>query len=890
MPRTYCFWGLCIQIMNSNEIRKRFLDFFAARDHRVLPSASLVPVNDPSLLWTSAGMVPFKPYFTGTATPDYPRVATCQKCLRTPDIEMVGLTARHHTFFEMLGNFSFGDYFKEKAIPWAWEFVTAELGLAPERLWISVYLEDDEAFDHWRRLGIPADRIVRLDKDTNFWEIGVGPCGPCSEIYYDRGPEHGCAEPACAPGCDCDRYLEIWNLVFIQFFRDEGGNYKPLANKGIDTGMGLERVASVLQGVDTNFDTDLFRGLMDHIAKVLGVRYGERSETDTVLKMIADHARAITFAVADGVLPSNEGRGYVIRRLLRRAVRKAVLLGHEEPFLDRVAAAVVAQMSSAYPELVQAQETVQKVVRFEEVRFRQNLMQGTEIINRMIAKARADGRVALAGEDAFQLYDTYGFPLELTREICAEHGLAVDEQGFKAAMKVQQEKARQARQETKYIGEREAYYQNLRDEVGATRFVGYEALTCTARVLSLVQDGQRVPAVGAGDEVEIILDVTPCYAEAGGQVGDQAVITGAEARGRVGDTVAPVVGLHVHRAVVEEGILHVGDQVQIAVDGPRRRAICRNHTATHLLHRTLKDVLGNHVNQAGSLVAPERLRFDFTHFKPLSESELAELEARINQVVFENKEVNTFLTSFEEAREMGAVALFGEKYGAEVRVVKIGDVSLELCGGTHVSNTAEIGLFKITAEASIGAGVRRVEAVTGNAAFDFLNTKSRQLDRIARYIGSSVQDVPARIERMVAELKETQRENEHLRDRLRVYEVKSLLDQVGKHDGINLLATSVRARDVAELRGMVDLLRDRLEPSVIVLGAVMDGKVSLVASVSPELVRRGLHAGAIVKEAAAVAGGGGGGRPEMAQAGGRDPEKLKDALRKAREVVLRQLR
>jgi alanyl-tRNA synthetase len=875
--------------MNSNEIRKCFLDFFAAREHKVLPSASLVPANDLSLLWTSAGMVPFKPYFTGTAVPDYRRVATCQKCLRTPDIEMVGKTARHHTFFEMLGNFSFGDYFKEKAIPWAWEFITRDLGLAPERLWISVYLEDGEAFEHWRRLGIPAERIVRLGKDTNFWEIGVGPCGPCSEIYYDRGPETGCDNPACGPGCDCDRYLEIWNLVFIQFFRDEAGNYTPLANKGIDTGMGLERVASVLQGVDTNFDTDLFRGLMDHIARVLGVECGREPETDTALKVIADHSRAITFAVADGVLPSNEGRGYVIRRLLRRAVRKAVLLGQEKPFLDGVAAAVIDQMAEAYPELQKARESVRKVVRVEEERFRQNLVQGTEIINRLIAQARAAGRSVLEGEAAFQLYDTYGFPLELTREICAEQGLGVDEAGFQAAMQVQQEKARRGRQETKYLGEREVFYRTLRDEVGPTRFVGYEALECTATVRSLVRDSRRVDTAGAGDRVEVVLDVTPCYAEAGGQVGDQAVIQGVNVRGRVSDTVAPVTGLHVHTVTVEEGILHEGDQVQVVVDDARRREICRNHTATHLLHQTLKEVLGNHVNQAGSLVAPDRLRFDFTHFQPLSESELAELETRVNRVVLSNMKVDVFQTSFEQAQEMGAIALFGEKYGDVVRVVRIGDFSKELCGGTHVVSTAEIGLFKVTGETSIGAGLRRLEAVTGSGALEFLNAGHRQLSRIARVIGASMKDLPVRVERLVAELKKMQRENEQLKDRLRVFEVKEILDQAGMHNGVNILATSVRARDMAELRGLVDLLRDRLGPSVIVLGSVLDGKVNLVASVSPDLVTRGLHAGAIVKEAAVVAGGGGGGRPEMAQAGGRRPEKLTEALAKAREMALRQV-
>jgi alanyl-tRNA synthetase len=875
--------------MQSHEIRNRFLEFFAAREHRVFPSASLIPANDPSMLWTSAGMVPFKPYFTGMATPEYTRVVTCQKCLRTPDIEMVGKTARHHTFFEMLGNFSFGDYFKEQAIPWAWEFVTRDLGFEPERLWISVYLEDEEAFDQWRRLGLPGKRIVRLGKDTNFWEIGVGPCGPCSEIYYDRGPDHGCKSGSCGPGCDCDRYLEIWNLVFIQFFRDEAGNYSPLTNKGIDTGMGLERVASVLQGVDTNFETDLFSGLMDQIAGALGVEYGWDPEIDTALKVIADHGRAITFAIADGVLPSNEGRGYVIRRLLRRAVRKAVLLGWKEPFLDGVAVAVIDQMAGAYPDLGTARDSVRKVVHFEEERFRQNLIQGVEIINRLIADTRAQGRSGLEGAAAFQLYDTYGFPLELTKEICAEQGLGVDEAGFEAALKVQQQKARQARRETKYVGTREAFYQALRDEVGPTEFVGYELLECTTTVRSLVQDGRRLVTAGTGDRVGVVLEITPCYADSGGQVGDHALIEGRSVRGRIRGTVTLVDGLYMHEVTVEDGMLQEGEQVQVTVDAPRRQEICRNHTATHLLHQALKEVLGDHVKQAGSLVASDRLRFDFTHFQPLSESELAALEARVNAAVFADLEVEVFQTSFDRAQEMGAVALFGEKYGDVVRVVRIGNLSRELCGGTHVSSTAQIGLFKIIGETSIGAGLRRLEVVTGGGALEFLNLRNEQLNRMARSVGAPVQELETKIERIIADLRELQRENEQLKDRLRVYEVKEILNQASMHNGVNILTTKVRSRDMAELRGMVDLLREHLGSSVIVLGSALDEKVSLVASVSPNLVARGLHAGSIIKEAAAVAGGGGGGRPEMAQAGGRRPEKLAEALAKAHEVALRQM-
>lgn len=878
-----------VRQMNSSEIRKRYLEFFAARGHRVIPSASLIPGNDPTLLWTSAGMVPFKPYFTGVATPEFRRVVTCQKCLRTPDIEMVGRTARHHTFFEMLGNFSFGDYFKERAIPWAWEFVTRDLGLAPEHLWISVYLDDNEAFDHWRGLGVPAERIVRLGRDTNFWEIGVGPCGPCSEVYYDRGPAYGCESASCGPGCDCDRWLEIWNLVFIQYFRNEAGDYSPLESPGIDTGMGLERVASVLQGVNTNFDTDLFRGLIDYTAGVLGVRYGDDPAGDAALKVIADHGRAITFAIADGVLPSNEGRGYVIRRLLRRAVRKALLLGREKPFLEGVALAVIEQMAGAYPELETARDSVRKVVRFEEERFRQTLTQGNEIIGRLIAEARAEKRSTLEGAAAFQLYDTYGFPLELTREICAEQGLAVDEAGFEAALKAQQQKARSSRRETKYVEERETFFRNLRDEIGLTRFVGYEQLEADAGVRALIRDGQRVPAAGSGEQVSLVVDTTPCYAESGGQVGDHGLIEGENVRGRITDTFAPVEGLHVHEVVVEAGVLEEGARIRILVDGSRRRKICRNHTATHLLHRTLKAVLGTHVNQAGSLVAPERLRFDFTHIQPLSEAELAEVESRINEIVLSNLRVESFQTSFDRARELGAVALFGEKYGDLVRVVQIDGVSMELCGGTHVLSTAEIGPVKITAESSVGAGLRRLEAVTGMEALAFLNSRNEQLHRIAQAVRVPVSELVVHVERLLDHQKKLQRENEQLQDRLQVYEVKELLDRASTHEGVRILATSVRARDMAELRSMLDLLRERLGSAVIVLGSAVNGKVSLVASVSRDLVARGLHAGAIIKEAAAVAGGGGGGRPEMAQAGGKNPEKLTEALEKARQVVLRRV-
>ncbi|MDI6907432.1 MAG: alanine--tRNA ligase [Thermoanaerobacterales bacterium] len=877
--------------MRGSDIRRQFLDFFAARGHRVLPSASLIPANDPSLLWTAAGMVPFKPYFTGAATPHFRRAVTCQKCLRTPDIEQVGRTARHHTFFEMLGNFSFGDYFKEKAIPWAWEFVTRELGLDPGRLWISIYLDDDEAFEHWRGEGVPPERIVRLGKDTNFWEIGVGPCGPCSEIYYDLGPERGCGNPQCAPGCDCDRYLEIWNLVFIQFFRNEQGEYHPLERRGIDTGMGLERVASVLQKVPTNFDTDLFREVMDHTAALLGVRYGSEENVDLALKVIADHGRAVTFAIGDGVLPSNEGRGYVIRRLLRRAARLGFLLGRRTAFLHEVAGAVIAQMASAYPELKRLSDHIRRVIRHEEERFSQTLTVGIEILGREIESVRARGGTVLDGETAFRLYDTYGFPLELTREIVAEQGLAVDESGFRTAMEAQRERARAARGQSEYISERGAFYRDLRDELGETRFVGYTELESVCRVAAILADDRRAPAAGPGETVEAVFDVTPCYAEGGGQVADHAVVMDASGlKARVTEVVRPVDGLFLHRVEITEGNLREGQTVKVAVDAVRRRAVCRNHTATHLLHRALKDVLGEHANQAGSLVAPDRLRFDFTHYQAPTAEELARVEKEVNAAVFNDLPVDAFTTSYEHARELGATALFGEKYGDTVRVVRVGDFSMELCGGTHVPSTGTIGLFKITGEGSVGAGLRRIEALTGEAALAHLLQREVQVEAISRALKAAPEQVVDRVEGLVRTVKSLERENEHLRDRVAATEVLDILGQAREHNGVKVLVTRVRPREMAELRGLVDVLRDRLGPAVIVLGAATGERVNLVAAVDRGLTARGLHAGQIVKEAAAIVGGGGGGRPEMAQAGGKEPVRLNEALERARTAVLRSLR
>ncbi|WP_027365593.1 alanine--tRNA ligase [Desulfotruncus alcoholivorax] len=872
--------------MTGNEIRTKFLQFFESKGHKILPSASLIPHNDPSILWTAAGMVPFKPYFTGAAKPDVLRATTCQKCLRTPDIESVGKTARHHTFFEMLGNFSFGDYFKQDAIPWAWEFVTKHLGLEPEKLWITIYLDDDEAFEIWHNVvGVPKDRIVRMGKDTNFWEIGVGPCGPCSEIYYDLGPERGCGSPECAVGCDCDRYLEIWNLVFIQFFRDEEGNYTPLKSKGIDTGMGLERVASVLQKVNSNFDTDLLRDIMDFTGNLTGKPYGSGDDIDLALKVIADHSRAVTFAVSDGALPSNEGRGYVLRRLLRRAVRFGRVLGMEEPFLYQVAGAVIEKMGAAYPELLKNSELVMRVIKTEEERFGETLAQGTEILNKLVGEAKAAGKNYIDGEKAFRLYDTYGFPIELTQEIAGENGLTVDEEGFARAMEQQRDRARSARQETEYLSEKAAQLKSILEQVGETVFTGYDTLSSRSRIKAVFSGGRQVEQAAAGDEVEIILDITPCYAESGGQVSDHAIISGPGLQVDVCEVTRPVQGIHLHSGKVGSGIVRVNDEVDVQVDRRRRMNIARNHSATHLLHKALKEVLGGHVNQAGSLVAPDRLRFDFTHFASIEPEEMQRIEDIVNNAVLNNLKVEVIETSLDEARAMGAAALFEEKYGDRVRVIKMGDFSLELCGGTHVEATSEVGLFKLLGESSVGSGLRRVEAVTGEGAMDYMRAKEDQLLLIAKTVKAPLHEVVRRVESMVQDLRELEKETETLRARLARYEVQGMLGRAREIAGIKVLASRSDAADMDSLRAMVDLLRDKMGSGVIVLGAAVNGKVNLVAGVSKDLVSRGLHAGKMIKDIAPLVGGGGGGRPEMAQAGGKDPSGLDGALEKVYSLV-----
>ncbi|MGE5575720.1 MAG: alanine--tRNA ligase [Syntrophothermus sp.] len=866
-----------------------FLKFFESKGHKRLPGASLVPKDDPTLLLTGAGMVPFKPYFLGKAKPESTRVTTCQPCMRTPDIDNVGKTDRHGTFFEMLGNFSFGDYFKEDAIPWAWEFVTQHLKIPKEKLWVTIYLDDDEAFEIWnKKVGVPAERIVRLGKDTNFWEIGVGPCGPCSEIFVDRGPGYGCGEPDCDIECGCDRFMEIWNLVFIQYHKDENGEYHLLPKKSIDTGMGLERTAAYLQGETSLLEVDHIKPIVERIAGLAGTRYGADPKNDISIRVITDHARGVTFMVKDGILPDNEGRGYVLRRLLRRAVRYGRLLGIEGSFLPKVVQVVIDQMQGAYPELRERQDYILRVIAQEEQHFQATLDQGISLLSEIIGKIKARGGREVEGQDAFRLHDTYGFPLELTKEIAAENGLNVDEAGFAQAMEQQRQRARAARQETGYLGKESAIYALLGQRL-STEFVGYERTEVESKIVTMVKDGQEITEAVAGQEVEIILDVTPFYAESGGQVADTGTITGIDGQLKVDHVRKPVEPLFVHKGLVTAGRLRVGELVLASVYGRDRLATARNHSATHLLHKALKLVLGNHANQAGSLVAPGRLRFDFTHFAPLSDEELFAVEKIVNEKVMENLPITTEVTTLEQAMRMEATALFGEKYGEVVRVVSMGDFSTELCGGTHLKATGQIGLFKILSENGIAAGTRRIEAVTGKGALEEMDAREKALQALCDKLKATPETVVERVEKLLSDYKEAEREMALFKQKMAVNKVGELLNQATEVAGVKAVVAAVEHMDAEALRNMGDQLRARLGSGVVVLGTAESGKVSLVAMATPDAVSRGVHAGNLLKAAAQVAGGGGGGRPDMAQAGGKNPAKLTAALAKARDLIRQQL-
>lgn len=863
-----------MKYMTGNEIRKAYLDFFESKKHLKLHSFSLVPENDPSLLLIGAGMAPLKPYFTGKLVPPSYRVTTSQKCIRTGDIDNVGRTARHHTFFEMLGNFSFGDYFKKEAITWAWEFLTEVLELDTNKLYVTVYPEDEEAYDIWHNIvGLADERIFKLE--DNFWEIGEGPCGPDSEIFYDLGPERGCGKPTCNVGCDCDRYLEIWNLVFTQFNKTKDGSYEPLEKKNIDTGAGLERLASVIQQKESNFETDLLFPIMQRVIDVCHCDYNNK-EQKIAVKVIGDHIRAVTMMIGDGILPSNEGRGYVLRRILRRAVRFGRVLGIEEAFLADLVDIVIDMYKEAYPELAERKELIKTVIATEEAQFSATLAQGLELLNAMIEDA--DGVGVLAGEKVFKLYDTFGFPVELTEEIVQEHGMTIDHDGFDKAMKAQQERARAARAKV-----------SAKVATPDTTGLDQSALVkdenaVNARVVLIGIDGAAVERAEKDTAITIILDKTPFHAEGGGQIGDTGYITGPSGKAEVTDTKSLANGLTYMIAIVTEGSLSKGDEVDITVDKVRNLDIARNHTATHLLQAALRKVLGTHVNQAGSLVTPERLRFDFTHFSPMTNEELAEVEKEVNRQIMKNVELEIEEMPVDDAIKKGAMALFGEKYGDIVRVVNVPGFSCELCGGSHVSNTSVIGSFRIVGESGTGTGIRRIEAVTGKAAHERAVADAVLLQEAATLLKSKEADIPAKIEQLLTALKEAEREVAQLSHKLATSSLDDILAAKEEIHGVSVTAASVTVDSAEGLRDMADMVLDKVG-GIVLLGAVQGDKVSFVCKVDKELTKQGYHAGKIVKAAAVAAGGGGGGRPDMAQAGGKDPQKLEEALKAGKEAV-----
>ena len=863
-----------MKYMTGNEIRKAYLDFFESKKHLKLHSFSLVPENDPSLLLIGAGMAPLKPYFTGKLVPPSYRVTTSQKCIRTGDIDNVGRTARHHTFFEMLGNFSFGDYFKKEAITWAWEFLTEVLELDTNKLYVTVYPEDEEAYDIWHNIvGLADERIFKLE--DNFWEIGEGPCGPDSEIFYDLGPERGCGKPTCNVGCDCDRYLEIWNLVFTQFNKTKDGSYEPLEKKNIDTGAGLERLASVIQQKESNFETDLLFPIMQKVIDVCRGDYNNK-EQKIAVKVIGDHIRAVTMMIGDGILPSNEGRGYVLRRILRRAVRFGRVLGIEEAFLADLVDIVIDMYKEAYPELAERKELIKTVIATEEAQFSATLAQGLELLNAMIEDA--DGTGVLAGEKVFKLYDTFGFPVELTEEIVQEHGMTIDHDGFDKEMKAQQERARAARAKV-----------SAKVATPDTTGLDQSALVkdenaVNARVVLIGIDGAAVERAEKDTAITIILDKTPFHAEGGGQIGDTGYITGPSGKAEVTDTKSLANGLTYMIAIVTEGSLSKGDEVDITVDKVRNLDIARNHTATHLLQAALRKVLGTHVNQAGSLVTPERLRFDFTHFSPMTNEELAEVEKEVNRQIMKNVDLEIEEMPVDDAIKKGAMALFGEKYGDIVRVVNVPGFSCELCGGSHVSNTSVIGSFRIVGESGTGTGIRRIEAVTGKAAHELAVADAVLLQEAATLLKSKEADIPAKIEQLLTALKEAEREVAQLSHKLATSSLDDILAAKEEIHGVSVTAASVTVDSAEGLRDMADMVLDKVG-GIVLLGAVQGDKVSFVCKVDKELTKQGYHAGKIVKAAAVAAGGGGGGRPDMAQAGGKDPQKLEEALKAGKEAV-----
>ena len=873
-----------------NELRQMFLDFFESKGHLVMNSFSLVPQNDNSLLLINAGMAPLKPYFTGAEIPPRTRVATCQKCIRTGDIENVGKTARHGTFFEMLGNFSFGDYFKHEAIAWSWEFLTKVVGLDENRLYPSVYEEDDEAFDIWNKeIGVPADRIFRFGKEDNFWEHGAGPCGPCSEIYYDRGEKYGCGKPGCTVGCDCDRYMEVWNNVFTQFENDGEGHYETLKQKNIDTGMGLERLAVVVQDVDSIFDVDTLCALRNKVCEVAGKTYGVNHEDDVSIRLITDHMRSATFLISDGVMPTNEGRGYVLRRLIRRAARHGRLLGIEGPFLEKLSETVIEGSKDGYPELEEKKTFILNVLHNEESQFNKTIDQGLKILADLEAEMKEAGKSVLGGSDAFRLYDTYGFPIDLTKEILEEKGYTIDEDGFKEEMEVQRKRARESRAVSNYMGADATVYDEI-DRNITTEFDGYDKLEAASKVTVLTTETEIVDSLMEGQKGTIFVEKTPFYATMGGQEGDTGVITTANGVFRVEDTIKLRGGKYGHVGVMESGMISNGDEVTLKVDEQERKDTCKNHSATHLLQKALKTVLGAHVEQKGSLVNPTRLRFDFAHFQAMTPEEIAETEALVNKEIQAALPVTTQIMGIEEAKKTGAMALFGEKYGDEVRVVSMGDFSVELCGGTHVANTANITLFKIVSEAGVAAGVRRIEALTGNNVIEYYRQMEENLHTIAKTLKTSPAEITEKITHLQKEVKELQSENESLKSKMAQDSLGNVMDQVVEVKGVKVLASAVDGVDMNGLRDLGDQLKEKLGEGVVVLASAKDGKVSLLAMATQGAMDKGAHAGNLIKAAAAIVGGGGGGRPNMAQAGGKNPDKIPEAIAKVAELVEGQLK
>ena len=860
-----------------NQLREMFLSFFETKDHLRLPSFSLIPQNDKSVLLINAGMTPMKPWFKGEEEPPRRRVCTCQKCIRTGDIDNVGHTARHGTYFEMLGNFSFGDYFKHEAIAWSWEFLTSPkwVGLDPDRLYPSVYVDDDEAWNIWHdEIGIPAERIFRFGKEDNFWEHGSGPCGPCSEIYYDRGEEYGCGKPTCTVGCDCDRYMEVWNNVFSQFDTDGHNNYTELKQKNIDTGMGLERLAVVCQGVNSLFEVDTVMNITNKVSELTGAYYGKSEKMDVSLRVITDHIRSATFLISDGVLPSNEGRGYVLRRLLRRAARHGKLLGVNDAFLYKVVDTVIRENECQYPELREKQEYITRVIRTEEESFAKTIDAGMKIFSDLLAEHKAKGESTFSGADAFKLYDTYGFPIDLTTEMCADEGMNVDTDAFKELMQQQRVRAREAR---KALGDLGWAGVEFGKSIPDTSFIGYDATECDAKVLALVSDGGLCDEISEGSEAIVVLDQTTMYAEMGGQVADHGVITGSGSF-KVNNVQKNKGGKFMHEGVLESGSLKVGDQVHVTVCAKRRAAVSRAHSATHLLHAALREVLGDHVHQAGSLVEPDVLRFDFTHYTAITAEELKQIEDRVNESVLAGLDVHTDVMGVEEAKKSGATALFGEKYGSSVRVVSMGDFSRELCGGTHLSNTAKVGAFHIVSEGSVASGVRRVEAYTGLKTMELLHSDLDKLNTLSAMYKTNADGLVDKVRQQADELREARRVIEQFKAKESAGGADSLLNAAKEIGGLHVAAAKVSAEDANALRKLGDVLRDKDSAVVALLAAVNGEKITLQCVCGKDAVAKGVRAGDVIKTIAPIVGGRGGGKPDSAMGGGSDISRLDEAL------------